>query len=152
MKSKLRMATVFTGAAACAAAFGPTAAAATTAATAGKPLPANTEVTAGKLLPSIDEVDCNASEVHWFHLYWLPSADHGPTCLGYKGTKTVDHSFEGWCPGTNWGWFTAVSYYGTEYTSYFSPFFGYIPGPYSLPFYVLDVHISSWSGNAVCSI
>jgi hypothetical protein len=136
MKTKLRMATVFTGAAACAAAFTPTAAAATTA-------------TAPKLLPgNIEEVDCTAADSHWVHLYWLPSSDHGPTCLGYKGTKLVDHWFASFCSGNNYGWISYLSYYGGHYVSRFdTP----LAAPsISSPFYVIELHISGYGGNSTC--
>jgi hypothetical protein len=139
MKKTLRMATVFTGAAACAAAFGPTAGAATTAATAGKPLPGN-----------ITEQDCTAADAHWFHLYWPGYADHGPTCLASKGTKEVDHSFVGWCPGETYGWLRYLSINGSLYSVGFDAFGTEITQPKGSTFYVISVHVSGHSGNYTC--
>jgi hypothetical protein len=141
MKKSFRVGTVLTGAAACAAAFAPTAAAATTTATAGKPLPGNTT-----------EVDCTAADAHWFHLYWSPALDHGPTCVHIPGTKTVDHWFDAFCAGADYGWFTYISLYGLSHKQGFSPHGGEIViGSYSSSFYVKSLHISeSGAGNFTC--
>jgi hypothetical protein len=150
MKTKLRMATVFTGAAACATAFGPAAGAATTAGAGTTAAAATTAATAGKPLPSnIDEVDCTAADAHWFHLYWSAAADHGPTCLGYKGLKAVDHWFSSWCPGNNYGYFTYLSSQGGgPYTYIFSA--GELLHSYPYSAYILDVYIGGWSGPWTC--
>jgi hypothetical protein len=149
MKKPLRMATVFTGAAACAAAFAPTAAAAATAPGTATGT-ATTTATAGKPLPSnIDEIDCTASDSHWVHLYWPGYADHGPTCLGYAGVKEVDHSFVGFCPGNNYGVFTALTSSGTYFSHFFTPHTG---KSLDFTFYVISLEISHWAGSDTCSL
>jgi hypothetical protein len=138
MKKSFRVGTVLTGAAACAAAFGPTAAAATTA-TAAKPVPSN-----------VTEEDCTAADSHWVHMYWLPSADHGPTCLGYKGTKEVSHSFDGFCAGNNHGWLSYISSDGELITHQAFSSKTFILPAEGADIYIFGVHISGYAGSEPC--
>jgi hypothetical protein len=136
--------TVLTGAAACAAAFGPTAAAATTA-TAATPVPA------AKPVPSnTTEEDCTAADAHWVHMYWLPSADHGPTCLGYTGTEVVSHSFSAFCAGNNYGWLSYISSGGELITHQAFSSKTFILAAEDADIYVFSVHISGYGGSEPC--
>jgi hypothetical protein len=146
MKRSLQVGTVLTGAAACAAAFAPTAAAATApgiatraAVTAGKPLPSN----------AVTEKDCTASDSHWVHAYWPGYADHGPTCFGYAGVKEVDHSFVEFCPGNNYGVFTALTSSGTYFSHFFAPHSGV---SLDFTFYMISIEISRWVGSDACPL
>jgi hypothetical protein len=136
MRRSFRVGTVLTGAAACAAAFGPTAAAAT----AGKPLPGN-----------ITEEDCTAADAHWLHLYWPAYSDHGPTCIGgTTGTIQVDHSMVGWCPGEASGDISYISADGGYSFPGFDAQGVEITRPGGSAFYVISVYISRFSGNYTC--
>ncbi len=141
-RKTVRVGTVFTGAVACATAFGPTAAAAAAPAVA----------TGNRVaLTAITEKDCpnpQGNDEHWFHLYWQAASKHGPTCIGYKGTVVVDHIFQAWCPGDNFGWIKWISVGGTSYKSPFSGE-GFLVS-YINPFFAKSVHISRWSGSGAC--
>jgi hypothetical protein len=150
LKKKLSVASVFTGAAACAAAFTPTAAAAATAPGTATRADTLTAAAADNPLPgNITEINCTAADAHWFHLYWPAYSDHGPTCLGYEGTKDVDHSYVEYCAGNNYGWLTYLSVNGAYYTSSFYP--GQETHQInSSTFYVLSVHISGYTTSGSC--
>jgi hypothetical protein len=91
MRKAFTVATVFTGAATCAAAFTPTTAAATDEA-------------------HVTVRDCSGATTTSMVLYWVPSERHGPTCIGgYGGPYSVSLSgsilFTGYCTGGNSGTF-----------------------------------------------
>jgi hypothetical protein len=92
MRKAFRVATAFTGAAACAAAFTP--AAATAAATTAKT----------QIGPDAFHRDCPDYSTTSVHLYWPASKDHGPTCVGQLGTTSLaSNYFSGVCTGNNSG-------------------------------------------------
>jgi hypothetical protein len=106
MKKSFRVATVFTGAAACAAAFAPTAAAA---------MPETPGATAHNLArAAISGKECGSATVGWFEMYYEPSKDHGPVCLGGEGIARLDTGpvLDGFCTGATRG-----SLKGYEFTS-----------------------------------
>jgi hypothetical protein len=83
-------------------------------------------------------------------MYWPGYADHGPTCLGYTGTKEVDHSAVGWCPGNNYGWLTYLSINGSLESVGFDAQGVDNTQPNGSVFYVISVHISGYSTNDTC--
>jgi hypothetical protein len=136
MKTAFKVATAFTGAAACAAAFTPAAMAATTAKT---------------QLIDVDTAhhDCavgprTTSTV----FYWPTSADHGPTCVGgepyYDEETDLDYTyFAAYCPGNNYG----RIYYDHGYSLPYAPSEGVSP----IDVYVSLVSIYKWSGGDTCA-
>jgi hypothetical protein len=91
MRKAFRVATAFTGAAACAAAFTPAAAAAATT--------AKTQVG-----PDTFHRNCPHYSTTSVHLYWPASKDHGPTCVGQLGESTLSGTyFRSVCTGNNSG-------------------------------------------------
>jgi hypothetical protein len=94
MRAAFKVATVFTGAAACAAMFAPGAEAATT-------------TKAQLMMPDTGHKDCaigifTTSAV----FFWRSTTDHGPTCVGglpnfNVPTSLGDNYFQSVCPGNN---------------------------------------------------
>ena len=84
---------MFTGAAACAALFTPGAATAATA-------------KAGRMEPDISHKNCGHAATTSMHFYWPPSAKHGPTCVGGRGSTSLGGTvFSAVCTGANSGYF-----------------------------------------------
>jgi hypothetical protein len=148
MKKPFRVATVFTGAAACAAAFTPAAAAMPTAAGA----------TTHDLAPGITATgnitatdDCGSATKGWLYLYYTASEHHGPICLGGIGTAPLDPgtAMAGFCPGNTSG--SLAGYYLSQHGSpvslnvhwsrYNTP---YIYSVFSLPTYLTYVHLTGY--------
>jgi hypothetical protein len=139
MRRAFTVATVFTGTAACAAAFAPAAGAVTTAR--DQPLE-----------PATSHRNCatgprTTSTVFW----WLPGADHGPTCVGganYRGSVTfLYNSYSDFCAGNNSGWYKSPGDANAHY---------YKPGETkaALPAhdtYISYVSIYHWTGTDTCS-
>lgn len=99
MRKSFRVATVFTGAAACAAAFTPAAALAATATTMAK---------TQQMGPDTFHINCpggkTGAPTTSMHFYYAPSADHGPTCVGQLGhTSLGDTFYWSYCAGNNSG-------------------------------------------------
>jgi hypothetical protein len=93
MRKSFRVATVFTGAAACAAAFAPAAGAA--------------PVAAGIIPKPITANDCTAGELDWAHMYYTAAENHTiPACFAGIGTYWIAGSkrFTYFCPGNNSGY------------------------------------------------
>ena len=102
MKRSFRVATVFTGIAACATALAPPAEAAPA-------IPgATTTATAGT--PTVKK--CTAGLGHWVHLYYTLSERHGPECFGGSGyiDFTGKTRFFKLCAGNNYGYVMLYSY------------------------------------------
>jgi hypothetical protein len=117
MKRSFKVATVFTGAAACAAAFAPTALAA----------PAAPGATA-KVTPDIVGGDCPTnpfSSNNLLHLYYTPSEQHSlAACFGGKGIYTIGKGkyFSYYCAGQYSGhlWVNGVKKVFTAGTHHFT--------------------------------
>jgi hypothetical protein len=110
MRKSFQMATVFTGAAACAAAFAPTAGAATTRTAPAVRAGAASTRTAAAVPARTVSVDCNASTKTWVHVYFPAGADHGPVCFGDRGAEGVNSvTLVGECGGNNSGWIYGYS-------------------------------------------
>jgi len=96
MRKSFRVATVFTGAAACAAAFAPAAGAAT-------PAPGTTtRITPTGITPN----DCTPGEWNWLHMYYTTAEKHPtPACYGGTGVYPIpgNKRFTKFCPGDNSG-------------------------------------------------
>jgi hypothetical protein len=135
MRKAFKVATVFTGGVACAAAFTPALAA--NAAT-------NAETGTGTTQAPLDVIDCPTHPNTSVHLYWSPGENHPPTCVGnhqvYTGFGHVHYI--SLCAGNNSGVFSSV-YDRVVYR----------PGGY----YGLGngtaekIDNIAWSGNAECS-
>jgi hypothetical protein len=135
-RKTMRVATMFTGAAACAVAFTPAAHAANL-----DPVrPANTEWG-----------DCQgANQSHWLHIVTNQSI----FCLGDRGIINVGvHPYGlpvySYCGGNNSGWFLYSGrelkfYSGTTYNTY-------ARNHDWVPLGVISVSISTWHGNDTCS-
>jgi hypothetical protein len=141
MKKALRVATVFTGVAGCAAAFGPAAAAATAApgtAVARAVEAANVDAA------TIESGPCNSGTTHWLHLY-----DGGTDrCVGFPGTLVykTPPAASAFCPGNNYGYIEGASP---------SPLIiafrqGATIERFTSQFRIQAIHISGWSGNETC--
>jgi hypothetical protein len=78
MRKAFRVATVFTGAATCAATFTPAATA-----TAG------TTAMINEIKPHTTVKNCTTSITRSAVFYWSPNEHHGPTCVGGEGGKSV---------------------------------------------------------------
>jgi hypothetical protein len=95
MKRSFRVATVFTGAAACAAAFTPGVATAATA-------------KADLITPDIAHKNCphTPALTKSVHFYYPPSAKHGPTCVAGDGKTSLGGTVYSFiCTGNNFGWY-----------------------------------------------
>lgn len=120
-RKAMRVATVFTGAAATAVAFAPTA----LAAPGHAPAQGHTAVVNGKtraMAPdvqhsgSIRSKGCNSTDVHWLHIQY-ESLFQRKLCkaFGFRGVKLVSMDFSAECGGTNHGtifWNTGSLRYG----------------------------------------
>ena len=133
------MATVFTGAAALAGGYGPTALAATTA-----------------VHPDFTVQECGANDdgvSNWVHLYY-PADDHPAECIGgatsYHSERGTIASF---CPGNNYG--TLWGSVGGKSASFY---FSRSQGRHSVKWYdgktgyfhLTGITIDTWSGDAKC--
>jgi len=138
MRTAFKVATAFTGAAACAAMFAPGAEAATTART-------------QPVAPDTGHKNCaigvfTTSAVFW----WRSTADHGPTCVGglpnfNVPTSLGDNYFESVCPGNNY--LSIVSEEGNGQPNKLGPATHTI----NLNQHVHWVNIYKWSHSDRCS-
>jgi len=133
MRKAFKVATVFTGAAACAAAFAPAAEAATT---------ARTQL----IEPATSHRNCAGGTTTSTVLFRPTSADHGPTCVG--GANNYDSPtylggtyFTYFCAGNNYG---SIFYTPTKPTRYYGPG----SGIGTLDHGVSSVNIYAWSSPA----
>jgi hypothetical protein len=140
MRRSFRVATVFTGVAAVAGGFGPTALAA-----------------AASRSGSITNVVCGANNgglSTWVHMYY-PNDDHPAECFGNRGTTPAKVTIDQLCPGNNSG--SLLGSVGTFHDVIsFHPGQGRHSDPYwdhvvSAYFRISKVHISGWSGDAKCT-
>jgi hypothetical protein len=138
MKKPFRVATLFTGAAAAAAAFAPTAAA----------MPATQAATTHKLAPDASAKDCGSATKGWTYLYYEASEHHGPICLGGTGKVPLDSHIKiaGYCAGANKGLFHAKVYTSQGLKSYSQIFDPRSIQSFSHPVYMKSVYLSSHSG------
>jgi hypothetical protein len=96
MKRSFQVATVFTGAAACAVALTPTAEAA----------PAAPGATTTITPKTITANNCTAGEWNWLHMYYTAAENHPtPACFGGTGVFKIagNKRFTKFCPGDNSG-------------------------------------------------
>jgi len=136
MRKAFKVATAFTGAAACAAVFTPGAMGAT--ATTAKTLQVN---------PDIAPKNCTATSTTSMVFWWVSGA-HGPNCVGGSpggpGTTTALNNgkyVSRICTGNNWGWIVhsdIKQHFGQDYSLDRSVW------------KVSQVHISGWSGGWKC--
>jgi hypothetical protein len=140
MRRSFKVATVFTGTAALAGGFGPTALAAT-----AQPAAVHPDYTAKECGANNDGVS------HWVHLYY-PNDDHPAECLGGKTTNhAVNATVASFCPGNNYGHFSG-SVNGIKYadvgfnaSSPRGPIYGY------QEFHITQITISGDRGVATCT-
>lgn len=136
MRRAFKVATIFTGTAACAAGFAPAAVAATTA-------------KAQQAEPATSHWNCVVGPRTTATVFWWPtSAHHGPTCVGganKNGMATpLNVQYSSYCPGNNYGWFQA----------FFGGRFAIHPGETKHALndnYVSSAYISRWSGTDTCA-
>jgi hypothetical protein len=122
MRKSFQMATVFTGAAACAAVFAPTAGAVTArTAPAVRAGAATARTTAA--VPATASENCNAGTKTWVHVYFPAGAHHGPVCFGGRGVAGVaDVTRLGVCGGNNSGYISGLSTdHGGHWPIHFGP-------------------------------
>jgi hypothetical protein len=109
MRRSFRVATVFTGVAAVAGGFGPTALAATAKTTAIPATPTNQI--------------CGANDdgvSHWLHLFY-PNDDHPAECFHGTGTVAATGTIHSFCPGSASGYISGHSTtFGNPYASPFN--------------------------------
>lgn len=146
----MRVATVFTGVTACAAAFAPTA----------NPQPADKSAPRAALRAvkgaGIRSGDCTGVP-SWVHVYY-PGG--GATCFGYQGTYSITSPAwaSGFCGGNNYGYLSGVNESDRHRTQDFGPAAEYPNSIYYFAparfpdglFLVSKVHITRWSGNGPC--
>jgi hypothetical protein len=149
-KKSMRVATIFTGIATCAAgmAYGGTAQAAThTTVTHTPKLTQRAVRPAGRNVSgSIQEVsECGNNT--WLHVFSIVNEGRF-MCFGYKGTTSASNETgaAAECGGNNYGWMDSVAGYrffdfgtGTTFHTLSWPHLSY-------------VHISGWTGNDVCRV
>jgi hypothetical protein len=156
MRKSFQMATVFTGAAACAAAFAPTAGAATASTTPVARAGAVTASTSPAIRASIVSKECGAGTNTWVHVYFPAGADHGPVCFGDRGDTGVSNIIlAGLCGGNNSGW---INGYSTDHLG--AKYIHFVRGTGERNFsqwpnvhgnlYVTFVSISRFSGGDTC--
>jgi hypothetical protein len=150
----MRVATVFTGAAACAAAFTPAAAVAATAQPGHQlrldrtTLAARPDKTSG----SIREATCSLGRHTWVHFQDVVGTSD---CWGFRGTWSVsrDEYFvaDKMCGGNNVGSYGGYPAAGRQnfYTAEFGPGSTYVSLPNALPTHVTFVRIFGWSSGQV---
>jgi hypothetical protein len=147
MRKAFKVATVFTGTAACAALLAPAAEAATGA-------------NAQQAEPATSVRNCTIGpKTHSMVFWWLSTAHHGPTCVGGANsvnvTKHLGVRYKDFCGGTNYGRIFTSPFLAWEVSGKF--YTGYIPvhpgtGLYNLHSYSMEaVNISRWSGNDYCA-
>ena len=137
MRKAFKVATVFTGAAA--------------AATATTVIPAHPAEAVIK--------DCVTHPNTSVHLYWSPSENHGPTCVGnyqyYNNFRQANGAYIHYvslCAGNNDGWFDSFDSVGPSY--YTHDYGTYAYGVENLGLYdtnALAVSNQSWHGTSQCS-
>lgn len=122
MRKSFQMATVFTGAAACAAVFAPTAGAVTARTAPAVRAGAATARTTAAVPATVSE-NCNAGTKTWVHVYFPAGADHGPVCFGDRGIVGVASvTLLGVCGGNNSG---VIFGYSTDHQGFKSLPYGH---------------------------
>jgi hypothetical protein len=158
IKRTMRVATTFTGAAACAVAFNPAAMAATgpPAAQADHQQQLRRFAIAGntRLSGSIREsAGCDGANVsHWLHVSEGPG--FGAVCFGYRGLLLTSPypDMKAFCGGNNsgyiWGTDNVHSY--TVYYHFGHGTYYYKPPKSEKYFYVSEIGIAGWKGSDKC--
>lgn len=142
----MRVATTFTGAAACAVAFGPPAMAGT--------VHSAHQPALERLRPrSVVGESCRPGTSHWLHLANNKQSDR---CFGFSGTLHVSYYTTSYCGGTNYGWIAGIydSSKQHEYFTYFGPgtTYAHIPGTSRYKLVLIESeHISRWKGTDKCA-
>jgi hypothetical protein len=143
----MRVATVFTGAAGLAVAFGPGA----MAAAGHAPVHGHSARAYGKaqaMGPAVDttirSAGCNADTKEWLHIEYSSIFRNLCKAFGFKGTMAPDSEIlmTAQCGGNNYG-----TIYYSDVALSFGPGKGYrevVPG------YVSEVRIDRWAGNDTC--
>jgi hypothetical protein len=154
-KKTMRVATVFTGAAACAAAFAPSAMATTKPAAVErldhKLMLAGKNTLRGALgaprnSGSIRSTNKCSTVPHWLHILWVNGSGLViETCVGFHGTISGPHAIKVFaqCGGTNIGYLAS----GTRHITY-GP--GNTYRTFTPSLNVTKIHISRWTGNDAC--
>lgn len=152
----LRVATVFTGAAACAVGFGPAANAQPVHAQAGVALApgAAHHRTRFQVRPDGEETNCSAGKSTWFHLYSKSGlGSHIEWCVGFSGYTPLNGivTAQGFCGGNNSGSFLGSNgvwhHFGHGTTIYLFKAKNGFPGSV---YEVQGVSIFSWKGADKC--
>lgn len=142
---KMKVATIFTGAAACAGLAGGPAMAGTVHAGAAQPgQQPRVSPRAG-----IEQADCfGDNQSHWLHIGWSTSTESVVTCFGNKGTFDFDPDYyiSLQCGGNNKGYISGTGVDGHRKVTYGHGTTWRNIGELS----VSKVHISSWSGDDTC--
>jgi hypothetical protein len=149
-KKTMRVATTFTGAAACAFAFAPTAMAGAQPGVAHggrQPLPRgnNRNVRPDKITY---DLSCPGGTSNWVHLAYYSGGD---ACLGFTGYSALSPIpvIKGWCGGNNKGVLYGISKNGARRSHPFGHGHTYATIK-SAPFAVTSVKMNGWSGNSKC--
>ena len=144
-RKAMRVATVFTGAAAAAVAYAPAA----LAAPGHAPAQGHTALVNGKTggaRTTIESKGCGASDVHWLHLSYASFfRSHLCKAFGFAGKKTDGQDLQAQCGGTNYG--TIFSSKGKDIP--FGP--GNTYRTFNPRININAVSIYSWSGNDQCA-
>jgi hypothetical protein len=146
-RKAMRVATVFTGAAATAVAFAPAALAAPGHAPAqGHTALVNGKTRAVRPETTIESKGCGTSDVHWLHISYASFfRSHLCKAFGFAGYKADGQDMQAQCGGNNYG--TIFSSKGTD--------IGFGPGNTYRTFNprknISGVSIYYWSGNDQCA-
>jgi hypothetical protein len=140
---RVRIATTFTGAAACAFAFAPAATAGT-----GQPATVGPGHQAG-IRPDGVDMGCPPGTGHWLHI--AESTPDGGYCVGDRGAYALPSKIwvNEFCGGNNKGRFAGLNGNGSWVTVKFSPgnYYAWIK---SGPIRAFSAYISSWHGTDAC--
>jgi len=148
----MRVATTFTGVAACAAIFAPPAMVGPAQPTSARP--GHHPLLNGKaILLNTEQRSCKPGTSNWFHLAYAKLSD---TCFGFRGAISTTYFATSFCGGNNWG---ALSGYlnggaGPHYYTRFQPgtTYAHIPGTSpNNPLEVVAVSIRNLSGTDKCA-
>lgn len=144
VKKAMRVATTFTGAAACAIGVGPAA----TAATHTHQFPVMTP----NIRPdnNTEGGSCKGGTSNWVHMaYGYPNTHD--YCYGFRGAIRVDFTYSMICGGNNIGWYSGRSDSGrgkyVDATYHQGTTYARLPGA---PLYVSAIGINSFSGTEKC--
>ena len=148
MRKAFKVATVFTGTAACAAMLGPAAEAATAA-------------NAQQAEPATSHRNCTIGpRTHSTVLWWLSTAHHGPTCVGgandFRVATHLGTYYSKLCGGNNSGWVMGPAFFSPSFhgATAIDGAMKFTKGTGTFDMYgvyILSANISTFGGTQTCA-